>query len=82
MHANNKNCFDDTEFVTDDIVKFMSEQYDPKRFVLRERHKFWSDLKRKPGESIHDLAARIRQDAVTCNFPSIKDSLDEALCTR
>ena len=72
---------DINKLTMDDIVKFMSEQYDPKRFVLRERYKFWSDLQRKPGESIHDLAARIRQDAVTCGFSSIKDSLDEALCT-
>ena len=49
---------------------------------MRERFKFWSDLKRRPGESILELAARIRQDAVTCEFVSIKDPLDETMKTR
>ena len=37
---------------------------------------------RKPGETVQDLAARIRQDAVTCDLAFIKDPLDEALRTR
>ena len=65
-----------------EIVTFMKAQYDPKRFVVRERYKFWSDMQRKPGETIQELAARIRQDAATCNFPSIKNPQDEALRTR
>ena len=60
----------------------MAEQFDPKRFVVRERFKFWSDMKRKPGETIPELASRIRQDAATCDFQSIKDPLDEALRTK
>ena len=51
-------------------------------FVVRERFKFWSDMKRKPGETIPELASRIRQDAATCDFQSIKDPLDEALRTK
>ena len=47
---------------------------------VRERFKFWSDMKRKPGETITELASRIRQDAATCDF--IKDPLDEALRTK
>ena len=39
-------------------------------------------MKRKPGESITELASRIRQDAATCDFQSIKDPLDEALRTK
>ena len=66
----------------DEIVKFMKEQYDPTRFVVRERFKFWSDIGRKPGETLHELAARIRQDAATCDFSSIKDPQDEALRQR
>jgi transposase InsO family protein len=66
----------------EDIVKFMKEQYDPTRFIVRERFKFWSDMQRKPGETLQELAARIRQDAATCNFTSIKDPLDEALRQR
>ncbi|CAM1331994.1 Uncharacterised protein r2_g4090 [Pycnogonum litorale] len=39
-------------------------------------------MRRKPGESIPELAARIRQDAVKCDFTSIKDAQDEAMRTR
>ena len=60
----------------------MKEQFDPKLFVVRERFKFWSDMQRKPGETLQELAARIRQDAATCDFPSIKDPQDEALRQR
>ncbi|KAL5487223.1 hypothetical protein EMCRGX_G019800 [Ephydatia muelleri] len=38
-------------------------------------------MKRRPGKSILELATRIRQDAVTCDFVSIKDPLDEAMRT-
>ena len=44
------------------IVDFMKEQFDPKVFIVRERFKFWSDMQRKPGETLQELAARIRQD--------------------
>ena len=65
-----------------EISEFMIEQFHPKRFIVRERYKFWSHMDRKPGETIQELVARIRQDAVTCDFPSIQDPLDEALRTR
>ena len=55
----------------DEIVDFMKAQFDPKRFIVRERFKFWSDMQRKPGETLQELAARIRQDAATCDFTSI-----------
>ncbi|XP_062521210.1 uncharacterized protein K02A2.6-like [Corticium candelabrum] len=61
------------------IQEFMSQHFDPKRFVVRERFRFWSEIKRKPGETPHELAARVRQMATTCDFPSIKDPLDEAM---
>ena len=64
-----------------EIQDFMKEQFDPKRFVVRERFKFWSDSARKPGETPHELAARIRQKAATCNFTEIKNPLDEAMRT-
>ena len=70
------------ELTMNDIQTFMAEQFDPKRFFVRERFKFWSDMKRKPGETIPELASRIRQDAATCDFQSIKDLLDEALRTK
>lgn len=65
-----------------EIVEYMKSQFDPKRYIVRERYKFWSDLKRKPGETIQELAARIRQDAVTCDFTNIRDPQDEAMRTR
>ena len=39
-------------------------------------------MQRKPGETIQELAARIRQDAATCDFLSIKNPQDEALRQR
>ena len=65
-----------------EIVNFMKEQFDPKHFIVRERFKFWSDTQRKPGETLQELATRIRQDAATCDFPSIEDPQDEALRQR
>ena len=59
-----------------EIVDFMKEQFDQKLFIVRERFKFWSDMQRKPGETLQELAARILQDAATCDFPSIKDPQD------
>ena len=65
-----------------EVLLYMKEQFDPTIYIVRERHKFWSDMIRKPGETIHELTARIRQDAVTCEFATIKDPQDEALRTR
>ena len=65
-----------------EIEEHMLDQFHPKRFVARERSKLWATMNRKPGESVQELAARIRQDAVTCDFPSITDPLDEAMRTR
>ena len=48
-----------------EIVNFMKEQFDPKLFIVRERFKFWCDMQRKPGETLQELAAHIRQDAAT-----------------
>ena len=52
----------------EDIQKLTGKQFDPKRFVVRERYHFWVDLKRKLGETIQDLVSRIQHDAVTCDF--------------
>ena len=32
-------------------------QFHPKRFVVRERFRYWSDIKRKPGETVQELAS-------------------------
>ncbi|RUS86700.1 hypothetical protein EGW08_005574 [Elysia chlorotica] len=65
-----------------EIETYMADQFNPKRFVVRERFKFWTNTERKPGETVHELAARIRQEAATCDFASISDPLDEAMRTR
>ena len=65
-----------------EIEAYMKKQSDPKRFVARERFRFWSEMKRKPGESIQKLATSIRQAAATCDFAAITDPLDEALRPR
>ena len=52
----------------EDIAKVMKTQFDPKRFILRKRFKYWSDVQCKPGEMVQELAARLRQQAVTCDF--------------
>ena len=66
----------------DQIVAYMKMQFDPTLIVIRESFKFWTTMQRRPGESIQELAARIRQAAATCDFASIADPLDEALRTR
>ena len=65
-----------------EIVDFMEERFDPKLFIVRKRFKFWSDMQRKPGETLQELAARICQEAVTCDFPSIEHPQDKALPQR
>ena len=70
------------ELTMSEIVNFMKEQFDPELFIVRERFKFWSDMQRKPGKTLQELAARIRQDAATYDFPSIKDPQDKALRQR
>jgi len=64
------------------IVAYLKVQFDPTRFAIRERFKFWTSMQRRPGESIQELAARVRQAAATGDFASVADPLDEALRTR
>ena len=73
---------DVNDLTLNEIYNFMLDQYHPKQFIVRERFKFWSKMDRKLGESIQELVARIRQDAVTCDFSSISDLQDEAMRTR
>ena len=39
-------------------------------------------MKRNPGETIQELAAKIWHDALTCEFSTITDTQDKALRTR
>ena len=73
------NTADNMKF--SDIAEFMSQHYDPTKFTVRERYKFWSSIKRKPGETPTELAARVRQMANTCDFTAIKNLLDVAMRT-
>ena len=54
------------------------------KFTVREtyiQYNFWSSIKRQPGETPTELAARVRQMVTTCDFPAIKNLLDEAMKT-
>ena len=65
-----------------DITDFMSSHYDSTQFIaVRERYKFWSTIKRKSVETSTELTARIRHMTTTCDFPAIKNPLDEAMQT-
>ncbi|KAL5503460.1 hypothetical protein EMCRGX_G010414 [Ephydatia muelleri] len=50
----------------DEIVECMKGQFDPTRYVVCKRLKYWSSMSRMPGESIQVLAARIHHDSVPC----------------
>ena len=65
----------------DQIVAYMKVKFDPTRFVIKERFKFWTTMQRRPEESIQELAARIRQAAAKCDFASTADPLGEELRT-
>lgn len=58
----------------EEIFNFMKEQFDWKHFFVQEHFKFWSDMQRKPGQTLQELS-----DAATCDFPLIIDPQDEAL---
>ena len=47
------------------IANFIEKQADLKRFFMRDRVKFWSEIKWKPGGTSREHAARIRQYATT-----------------
>ena len=66
-----------------DIAEFMSQHYDPTKFTVRSERDTSSGAayKRKPGETPTELVARVRQMATTCDFPDIKNPLDEAMRT-
>ncbi|KII72658.1 hypothetical protein RF11_15166 [Thelohanellus kitauei] len=65
----------------DEILEMMGTNFNSKTFVVGERHRFYTEIKRKSGETIQELASRVREKATTCDFPGIKDPLDEALKT-
>ena len=60
----------------------MKNEFDAKRFIVRERFEYSGDMQCKLGETVLELAARIRQAAAISDFSATEDPLDEALCTR
>ncbi|KII61549.1 hypothetical protein RF11_07127 [Thelohanellus kitauei] len=65
----------------EEICAIMSKNFDSYKFIAREKHRFYTGIRRQPGETPLELAARIREMAKSCNFPAIKDPLEEALKT-
>ena len=59
------------ELTITEIKTCLNHQFDPKRFVVRERFKFWSEIQIKPGELVLELVAHIRQAAATFDFRAI-----------
>ncbi|KII72074.1 hypothetical protein RF11_14805 [Thelohanellus kitauei] len=53
----------------------MSTQFGSRKFVVRERHRFYTELSRKSNETVRELAERVREKGLTCDFPSISDPL-------
>ena len=51
------------------ISAFMKQTYDPKRFVIQEWFRLWSNMQ-KPGATSQEPAARICHEAATCDFAS------------
>lgn len=49
------------ELTMEEIANFMKELFDSKRFAVRERFKFWSNMQRKSGETLQELAYTSRR---------------------
>ena len=65
----------------EEIESHMLNIFNPVHFVVRERFKFWTECKRVQGETIQELASKMRKAAATCDFTNISNPLDEALRT-
>lgn len=51
----------------EDIVRFIKNQFDPKRLTVRERYNFWSEIQRKPSETVQKLASCIAKTPLRAN---------------
>ena len=65
----------------DGIWSMLKELFEPEKYVLAERHTFWTSLGlRKAGESAAELASRARMLAKNCKFDEYAaDPTDRAL---
>ena len=68
---------DVNQLTLSEIENFIMDQFHPKRFLVN--YKCWTGNSLQKGETIQELAERTRQDAVTCDFPSASNHLNEAL---
>ncbi|KII73575.1 hypothetical protein RF11_12549 [Thelohanellus kitauei] len=59
----------------------MDLNFDAMKFVVSERHKFCTELKRRSGEILEELASSEREKAAASDFAIITDFLDESLKT-
>ncbi|KII74112.1 hypothetical protein RF11_05708 [Thelohanellus kitauei] len=64
-----------------EIFSIMNSNFSQRTFVVIDRNRFYTELKRKTGESVSESASRVRQKANTCYFESISDTLNETLKT-
>ena len=57
-----------------DIAEFMSQHYDPTKFTVRERYKFWGSIKRKPSETptIDNITPAPQKDETTTQPSSFR----------
>ena len=65
----------------EEIESHMLNIFNTVHFVVRERFKFWTECERAPGETIQELASKMRKATSTCDFTKISNPLDEALRT-
>ncbi|KII63742.1 hypothetical protein RF11_08128 [Thelohanellus kitauei] len=63
------------------ILDIMKRNFGDQCFLVRERYRFYTETKRDSGESIQELASKIRLKAMNCDFGSVKNPLEEALKT-
>ncbi|KII66004.1 hypothetical protein RF11_14101 [Thelohanellus kitauei] len=59
----------------------MRTHFRSKKFVVRQRHRFYTELSRKSNETVNEHAVRLREHALTCDFLSSSDGLAKALKT-
>ena len=65
----------------EEIEAFMTGQFDPSRFVVREWFKFWGGMKRRPGETIskswQHVSVRTLVRAIFCLLGTLSTKLFE-----
>ena len=65
----------------EELFNLMSTCYDAKKYVVRERTRFWNESKKREGETSREFATRIVKLGATCDFDSIEHTRLEAFRT-